>query len=151
MQWISMYLNIRKQMYFINMPPCAENPFIWLAVVQSLSRIQLFATPWPAACQSSLSLTFSQILPKFMSIESVMPSKHLILCYPLLLLPSIFPNIRVFSSEPAVCIRWPKDWSFRFSTSPSNEYSGFTSLNYQIVFFLTHISYSGRLHFTLSS
>ena len=117
------------------MPPSAENPFIWLAVVQSLSRIQLSVTPWPAACQASLSLTISQSLPKFMFIKLMMPPILLIPCHPLLLLPSIFPNIMVFSSEPAVCIRWPKDWSFRFSTSPSNEYSGFTSLNYQIVFF----------------
>ena len=85
------------------------------------------ATPWTAACQASLSITNSRSLPKPMSIELVMPSSHLILCRPLLFLPSIFPSIRVFSNEPALCIRWPKDWSFSFSISPSNEYSGLIS------------------------
>ena len=80
--------------------------------------------PWTAACQASLSFTISQTLLKFMSIESVMPSNHLILCNPLFLLPSIFPSIRVFSNESVLHIRWPKDWSFSFSISPSNEYSG---------------------------
>ena len=80
-------------------------------------------TPWTAACQASLSFTISWSLLKLMSIESVMPSNHLILCCPLLLLPSIFPSIRVFSSESALHIRWPKYWSFSFSISPSNEYS----------------------------
>ena len=89
-------------------------------VVQLLSRVQLFVTPWTAARQASLSITNSQSLPKLMSIESVMPSNHLILCCPLLLLPSIFPNIRVFSNESALCIRWPKYWSFSFNISPSN-------------------------------
>ena len=92
-----------------------------VAVVQSLSRVQLFATPWAAPHQASLSLTNSQSLLKPMSIESVMPSSHLILCHPLLLLPSIFPSIRVFSKESALCIRWPKYSSF--SVSPFNEYS----------------------------
>ena len=90
--------------------------------VQSLSRVWLFATPWTAACQASLSITNSQSLPKSMSIESVMPSNHLILCCPLLLLPSIFPSIRVFSNESALCIRWPNYWSFSFNISPSNEH-----------------------------
>ena len=90
---------------------------------QSLSHVRLFATPWTAARQASLSFTISQSLLKLMSIESVMPSDHLILCRPLLLLPSIFPSIRVFFSESAVHIRWPKYRSFRFSISPSNEYS----------------------------
>ena len=90
--------------------------------VQSLSRVWLFATPWIIACQASLSITNSLSLPKPMSIESVMPSNHLILCRPLLL-PSIFPSVRVFSSESVLCIRWPKYWNFRFSISPSNEYS----------------------------
>ena len=85
------------------------------------------ATPWTAACQASLSCTSSQSLHKLMSIESVMPSNHLILCHPLLLLPSMFPSIRIFSNEPALCIRWPKYWSFSFSTSPSKEYSGLIS------------------------
>ena len=96
-------------------------------VVQSLSHVSLFATPWTAACQASLSFTISQSLLKLMCIESVMPSNHLILCHPLLLLPSIFPRIRVFSNESALCIRWPKYWSFSFSISPSNEYSGLIS------------------------
>ena len=96
-------------------------------VVQLPSHVQLFATPWTAARQASLSLTISWSLPKFMSIESVMPSNHLIFCCPLLLLPSIFPSIRVFSNESAVHIRWPKYWSFRFSFRPSKEYSRFIS------------------------
>ena len=91
--------------------------------VQSLSRVRLFATPQTAACQASLSITNSQSLPKLMSIEAVMPSNHLILCHPLLLLPSIFPSIRVFSKESALCIRWPKYWSFSFNISPSSEHS----------------------------
>ena len=95
--------------------------------VQSLSRVQLFATPWTAVRQASLSITNSWSLPKLTSIESVMPSNHLILCHPLLLLPSIFPSIRVFSNESALCIRWPNYWSFSFSLSPSNEYSGLIS------------------------
>ena len=88
--------------------------------VQSLSRVRLFVTPWTAACQASLSITNSQSLPKPMSIELVMPSNHLILCWPLLILPSIFPSIRVFSNESALRIRWPKYWSFSSSISPSN-------------------------------
>ena len=95
--------------------------------VQSFSRVQLFVTPCTAACQASLSITNSRSLPKLMSIESVMPSNHLILCHPLLLLPSIFPNIRVFSNESALRIRWPKDWSFSFNISPSNEHPGLIS------------------------
>ena len=95
--------------------------------VQSLSRVQLFATPWTKARQASLSITNSWSLLKLMSIESVIPSNHLILCCPLLLPPSIFPSIRVFSNESALCIRWPKYWSFSFSISPSNEYSGLIS------------------------
>ena len=98
--------------------------FIFLyVVVQSLSRVQLFVTPWIAAYQASLSFTNSQSLLKLMSIELVMTSNHLILCHPLLLLPSVFPSIRVFSHESALHIRWPKYWSFSFSISPSNEYS----------------------------
>ena len=92
--------------------------------VQLLNRVRLFATPWSAARQASLSVTNSQSLLKLMSIESVRPSNHFILCRPLLLLPSIFPSIRVFSSESVLCIKWPKYWSFSFSISPSNEYSG---------------------------
>ena len=89
--------------------------------VQLLSRVQLFATPWTAARQASLSITNSQSLPNLMSIKLVMRSNHLILCHPLLLLPSIFPRIRFFSNESALCIRWPKYWSFSFNISPSNE------------------------------
>ena len=92
--------------------------------VQSLSLVWLFTTPWTAAHQASLSITNSWSLLKLMSIESVMPSNHLILCCPLLLLPSVFPSIRVFSNELALHIRWPKQWSFSFSISPSNDYSG---------------------------
>ena len=95
--------------------------------VQSLSHVRLFATPWTAARQASLSNTNSRSLLKLMSIESVMPSNHLILCHPLLLPSSIFPSIRVFSNESVLLIRWPKYWSFTFSISPSNEYSGLIS------------------------
>ena len=96
-------------------------------VVQLLSCVRLFATPWTAACQPSLSITNSRSLLKLMSTESVMPSNHLILCHSLLLLPSIIPSIRVFSNELVLHIRWPKYWSFSFSISPSNEYSGLIS------------------------
>ena len=95
--------------------------------VQLLSHVQLFVTPWTAARQASLSITNSQSLLKLMLIQSVMPSNHLILCFPLLLLPSIFPSITVFSNESVIHIRWPKNWSFRFSIRPSNEYSGLIS------------------------
>ena len=98
-----------------------------ISSVQSLSCVRLFATPWAAACQASLSITNSWSLFKFMSIVLVMLSNHLILCHPLLLLPSIFPSIRVFSNELVLRIRWPKYWSFSFSISPSNEYSGLIS------------------------
>ena len=101
--------------------------YIFLCSVQLLSHVRFFATPWTAACQASLSITNSRSSPKLMSIESVIPSNHLILCHPLLLLPSIFPSIRVFSSESILCIRLPKYWSFSFSISPSNEYSGLIS------------------------
>ena len=93
-----------------------------ISSVQSLSHVCLVAAPWTAACQASLSIINTQSLPKLVSIESVMPSNHLILCRPLLLLPSIFPRIRVFSSESVLCIRWPKYWSLSFNISPSNEY-----------------------------
>ena len=101
--------------------------FVVVVVVQSPSCIWLFATPWTAAHQAFLSLTISWGLPRFMSIESAMPSNHLILCHPLLLLPSILPSIRVFSNELASPIRWPEYWSFSFRISPSNEYSGWIS------------------------
>ena len=95
--------------------------------VQSLSHVWLFATPWTAARQTSLSITNSQSPPKPMAVESVMPSNHLILCCPLLLLPSFFPSIRVFSNESALRIRWPKYWSFSFNISPSNQQPGLIS------------------------
>ena len=98
-----------------------------ISSVQLLSRVRLFVTPWAAARQASLSITNSWSLPKLMSIESVMPSNHLILSCPLLLLTSIFPSIRVFSNESVLHLRWPKYWSFSFSVSPSNEYSGLIS------------------------
>ena len=88
------------------------------------------ATPWTAACRASLSITNSRSLPKLMSIESVMPSSHLILCHPLLLPSSIFPSIRVFSNESVLCVRWPKYWSFSFNISPSNEHSGLIPLGW---------------------
>ena len=95
--------------------------------VQSLNHVQLFVTPWTAACQASRSIANSRSLLKLISIESVMPSNHLILCRPLFLLPSIFPGIRVFSNESVLHIRWPKYWSFSFSISPSNEHPGLIS------------------------
>ena len=95
--------------------------------IQSLSHVRFFGTAWTAACQASLYITNSQSLLKFMSIELVMPSNHLILCCPFLFPPSIFPSIRVFSNESVVLIRWPNYWSFSFSISPSNEYSGLIS------------------------
>ena len=98
-----------------------------LSSVQSLSCVQLFAIPWTTVCQASLSITNCQSLPKPTSIELVMPSNHLSLCHPLLLLPSVFPSIRVFSNESALHIRWPKHWSFSFNISPSNEHSGLIS------------------------
>ena len=107
--------------------------YIYLSVsvqfssVQLLSCVQLFVTPWTAAHQASLSITNSWSLLKLMSIELVMPSNHFILCCPLFLLPSIFPSIRVFSNESVLSIKWPKYWSFSFSISPANEYSGLIS------------------------
>ena len=96
-------------------------------VVQSFSRVRLFVTPWTATHQASLSITNSWSLFKLISIESVMQSNCLILCHPLLILPSIFPSIRIFSNEAVLCIRWPNYYSFSFSISPSNEYSGLIS------------------------
>ena len=105
---------------------CREKK-VGYCVVQLLSHAPLFVTPWTAACQASLSFSISQSLLKLMSIASLMPSNHLILCHPLLLLPSIFPSIKVFSNESALHIRWPKYWSFSFSISPYSEYSGLIS------------------------
>ena len=107
--------------------------FFQFSSVQSLSRVRLFATPWTIACQASLSITNSWSLLKLMSIEAVMPSNHLILYHPLLLPCSIIPNIRVFSNEWVLHIRWPKYWSFSFSNSPSNEYSGLISFRMELV------------------
>ena len=113
--------------------PLATYPEVWLldhAVtqsVQSLSHVQLFATPWTATHQAFLSITSSWSLLKLMFIDSVMQSNHLILCCSLLLLPSVFPSIRVFSNESVLCIRWPKYWSFSFNISPSNEHPGLIS------------------------
>ena len=101
--------------------------YICINIVQSLSCVQLIVTPWTASRQASLSITSSWSLLKLMPVESVMPSNHLILCYPLLLLPSIFSSIRVYSTESVLHIRWPKYWSFSFSISPSNVYSGLIS------------------------
>ena len=115
---LGLKLNIQKTMIMASGP---------ISSVQMLSCVQLSTTPWTAACQTSLSLTISQSLLKLMSIESVMPSNHLILCQPLLLPPSIFLSIRVFSNESVLCIRWSKYWSFHLSISPSHEYSGFIS------------------------
>ena len=103
------------------------NSVSFCSSVQSLSRVFLFATIWNTAYQASLSITSSWSLLKLISTESVMPSNLVIFCFPLLLLPSIFPNIRVFSNESVVCVRWPKYWSFSFNVSPSNEYSGLIS------------------------
>ena len=116
---VSIFLNYLIQLDFFNI----RCEMLWLVVVQSLSHVWPFAIPWTAARQASLSFIISWSLLKFISIESVMPPNHLILCHPLLLLPSIFPSIRVFSDESALCIRWPKYWSFSFIISPSNEYS----------------------------
>ena len=101
--------------------------FFFSSSVQLLSHVQLFATPWTTACQASLSITDSQSLLKLTSIESVIPSNHLILCQPLLLPPLAFPSIRVFSNESVLHIRWPKYWNSSFSISPSSEYSGLIS------------------------
>jgi len=107
---------------------CAlQQILVVVVIVQSLSHVQLFATPWTAACQASLSFSISWSLLRLMCLELVTPSSHLILCHALLLLPSVFPSIRVFSQELVLCNRWSKYWSFSFSISPSNEYSGLIS------------------------
>ena len=117
---------------------CQQLPaqVVAVVVVQSLSHVWEFVTLWTAACQAPLSSIISQSLLKFMSIEPVMPSNHLILCRPLLLPPSIFPSIRVFSNKSVLCIRWPKYCSFSFSISPSNEYSGLISFRIDWLYFL---------------
>ena len=108
------------------------------SLVQSLSHVRLFGTTWTAPHQASLSLTNSWNLLRHMSIQSVMPSNHLIFCHPLLLMPSIFPSIRVFSSASVICIRWPNYWSFSFSISLSNEYSGLVSFRIDWFYFLPY-------------
>ena len=124
--WLCFDHDLRKKSTSRSLKPLCcwlsllEQPILQFSSVQSLSRVQLFATPWIAARQASLSITNSWSLLKLMSIESVMPSSHLILCRPLLLLPSIFPSIRVFSSKSTLRMRWPKYWRFSFSISPSN-------------------------------
>ena len=115
-----------------------------VAITQSLSHVQLSVIPWTAAYQAPLS-TISQTLLKLMSTESVMPFNHLILCHPLLLLPSIFPSIRVFSSELNLRIRWPKYWSFSFSISSSSEYSGLTSFIYELSVYLLSAQFLRRI------
>ena len=123
--WNKVGFNGVKFFLFFTLPN-----FSIFSLVQLLSRVQLFATPWSAARQASLSITNPWSPPKPMSIELVMPSNHLILCHPLLLLSSVFPSIRVFSSELALCIRWPKYWSFSFNISPSSEHPGLISFGW---------------------
>ena len=118
-KWIAQHLRIRNKVVSFTKFPAV--------VVQLLCCVWFFVTPCTAARQASLSITNSWSLLKLMSIESVMSSDHLILCHPLLLLPSIFPSISIFSNESVLCIRWPECWSFSFSISPSNEYSGLIS------------------------
>ena len=127
--WIESEIHYYMSINFWKSPTIIDKTdFLLLFVVRLLSQVWLFATPWTVACQASLSFTNSESLLKLMSIESVMPSSHLVLCHPLLLLPSIPPSIRVFSNESALHIRWPKYWSCSLSISPSNEYSGLISL-----------------------
>ena len=110
-----------------------NQPEFYIYILLSHSVMSDSVTPWTAACQPSLSITKSQSLLKLMSIESAMSSNHLILCHPLLLLPSIFLSTGVFSNETVLCIRWPKDWSFSFSISPSSEYSGLISFRMDLL------------------
>ena len=123
--------------------PCPEKrdklflyPLPYISSVQLFNRVQLFVTPWIVARQGSLSITNSWSLLKFMPIDWVMASNHLIFCHPLLLLPSTFPSIRVFSNKSALCVRWPKYWSFSFNISPSDEYSGLISFRMDWLDFL---------------
>ena len=130
----TVFSSLKRQVWW-SLKPAQRNNFagdtiqtelVQVSSVQSLSRVRLFATPWTAALQASLSINNSRSPPKPMSIESVMPSNHLILCHPLLL-PLVFPSIRVFSNESALCIRWPKYWSFSFSIRPASEHPGLMS------------------------
>ena len=124
---IPIHYTTRKVLSFLFSLEHLFCPILDFLSVQLLSRVQLFAASWTIARQASLSITNSQSSPKPMSIESVMPSNHLILCHPLLLLPLIFLSIKVFSNESALCMRWPKYWSFSFNVSPSNEHPGLIS------------------------
>ena len=124
---VNKWMDISHCLVFSKFLKILRLPHWKFSSVQSLSPVQLFVTPWTAARQASLSITNSWSVLKLMSIESLMPSNHLILCHPLFLLPSIFPSIRVFSNESVLHIRWPNHWSFSFSISPSNEYSGLIS------------------------
>ena len=132
----------KKLLIFLLKPIITIAALMGEPVVQSLSSVWLFVTPWTAACQATLYFTISWCLLKLMSIESVMPSNYFILCRPLLLLPSIFPSIRVFSNESVLCIRWPKYWSFTFTISPSNEYSGLISFR---IDWFDHLAVQGNL------
>ena len=141
----------------LNLCMCLISSCLWflrfihaVSSVQSLSHVRLSATPCTAARQTSLSITNSRSLLKLMSIESVMPSNHLILCHPFRLLPSIFPSIRVFSSESVIHIRWPKDWSFSFSLSPCNEYSGLISFRIDSSILAWKIPWTEELGWLLS-
>ena len=124
--WLSDWITTTNW-YVISTSITKHRYYQFVVAVKSLSCVQHFVTPWTVACQAFLSITNSRSLLKLTSIESVMPSNHLILCCPLLFLPSIFPSIRVFFNESVLCIKWPKYWSFSFSISPSNEHSGLIS------------------------
>ena len=126
-KFYSKNINTIELLYSLFLHNLVYLPSVQFNSVQLLSRVRLFSTSWTVAHQASLSITNSQNLLKLVSIESMMPSNHLILCHPLLLLPSILPSIRVFSNESVIGIRWPKYWSFNFNISPSNEYSGLIS------------------------
>ena len=130
---VNEFMNCSHKDCLITREAFLEIRWSWLlqfSSVHSLSHVRIFATPWTVARQASLSITNSWSLLKLMSIESMMPSNHLILCCPLLLLPSIFPSIRVFSNESVLCIRWQKYWSFSFNISPTKEYSGLISFGW---------------------
>ena len=137
LEWRSNHSSIKQVPYICGVNYCIRSLIPWyklrtpsedrVSSVQSLSHVWLFVTPWTAAHQASLSITNSRSLLKLLSITSVMPSNHLMLCHPLLLLPSFFPNVRVFFNEWVLHIRWPKYWSFSFNISLSNEYSGLIS------------------------
>ena len=132
----------KKLLIFLLKPIITIAALMGEPVVQSLSSVWLFVTPWTAACQATLSFNISWCLLILMYIESVMPSNYFILFRPLLLLPSIFPSIRVFSNESVLCIRWPKYWSFTFTISPSNEYSGLISFR---IDWFDHLAVQGNL------